>query len=90
MDAPLASNYVMFLHPSTLIRSYRGDEGDYVEEFWMERDEACPLCNQSRRSISRVSPASRLKELLENEDVSVWKGMDLLYAAVGSGDGGDV
>ena len=80
----------MSLPLSTLIPSYRGDEGDYEEEFWMEKDETCPLCKQSRSSIIQISPTSLLKELVENEDViSVWKGMDLLYVAVGSDEEGD-
>lgn len=88
VDVPLTSNYVVSLHPSTLIPSYRSDEGDYEEEFWMEKDETCPLCKQSQSSVLQISPTTQLKELVENEDViSVWKGMDLLYAAVGSGEG---
>lgn len=88
VDVPLTSNYVVSLHLSTLISSYRSDEGDYEEEFWMEKDETCPLCKQSQSSVLQISPTTQLKELVENEDViSVWKGMDLLYAAVGSGEG---
>lgn len=57
----------------------------------MEKDEACSLCRPSRTSILRVSPASQLKELVKDEDVvSVWKGLDLLYAAVVSDDGNDL
>ncbi|KAK8811077.1 hypothetical protein WA538_005239 [Blastocystis sp. DL] len=82
VDVPLTSNYVVSLHLSTLIPSYRSDEGDYEEEFWMEKDETCPLCKQSQSSVLQISPTTQLKELVENEDViSVWKGMDLLYAA---------
>ena len=88
VDVPLTSNYVVSLHLSTLIPSYRSDEGNYEEEFWMEKDETCPLCKQSQSSVLQISPTTQLKELVENEDViSVWKGMDLLYAAVGSGEG---
>ena len=91
VDAPLTSNYVVSRSSIPVSPSYRGDEGDYVEEFLMEKDDACSLCRQPRSSILRVSPSSQLKELVGDEEaVSVWKGLDLLYAAVGSGDGSDL
>lgn len=74
--------------------SYRGDEGEYVEEFWMEKDEDCPYCGKNKVQISMEENEVRLMKTSSFEELhmkiinmhgpysSLWIGMTPLYATV--------
>ena len=74
--------------------SYRGDEGEYVEEFWMEKDEDCPYCGKSETQITIDENEIRLKKSSLFEELhliiidiygsysSIWVGMTPLFANV--------
>ena len=77
-----------------LMISYRGDEGEYVEEFWMEKDEGCPYCGENNIQTSIEDNEFRLKKTSLFEELhmkiistyglysSLWSGMTPLYATV--------
>ena len=70
-------------------RSYRGEEGEYVERFWMEIDSDCPVCgvHPSRITLS-VHSSSLLQEVIDlvskqiNHPFSLWMGTTPLFADV--------
>ena len=77
-----------------LMISYRGDEGEYNEEFWMEKDENCPYCGTNDMQTSVDEKEIRLKKSSSFEELhmiitntygpysSIWTGMTPLYAIV--------
>lgn len=74
--------------------SYRGDETEFIEGFWMEKNESCEVCSEKERALcfsvsSSCSLQCILNELKEKMDladsksfVSLWAGSKLLYAEV--------
>ena len=69
--------------------SYRGEEGEYVERFWMEIDSECSVCgvHPSQMTLS-VHPSSQLQEMVDliskqiSHPFSLWMGTTPLYADV--------
>ena len=74
---------------------YRGDEGEYIEEFWMEQDEDCPYCNKplphtealtNGLNVTATTTLGELRTTLMHSvqtPLSIWLGMTVLYADVG-------
>ena len=86
----IKSNYIMFMLVEGLSRSYRGDEGDYVERFWMELDSDCSTCGAYPSQISlSVTSTSLLQDLIDavseqiSHPFSLWMGTTSIYADVG-------
>ena len=70
-------------------RSYRGEEGEYVERFWMEIDSDCPVCGVHPSRITLyVHSSSLLQEVTDlvskqiNHPFSLWMGTTPLFADV--------
>ena len=70
-------------------RSYRGEEGEYVERFWMEIDSECPVCGVRPSQITlSAHSSSLLQEVVDlvskqiSHPFSLWMGTTPLFADV--------
>lgn len=77
---------------------YRGDEIEFIEGFWMERNESCEVCGEQQKALALSMPSSSTLQSVVNElkakldccnesshemvFVSLWAGSKLLYAEV--------
>ena len=69
---------------------YRGDDGEFLERLWMERDVNCLCCGEQQVIAVPLHPTMTVRSLVERVVVreeccrrlSLWLGLTPLFATV--------
>lgn len=69
---------------------YRGDDGEFLESLWMEKDTDCLCCGEQREITVPYRPDMTVRSLIERVVVreeccrrlSLWLGLTPLFATV--------